>query len=211
MTSVIMVRHARTADNAARLFAGQSDTPVLDSALTAIAPWSQLRTEVPVAVFSSPQRRARQTAAGLFGSRGHSIDPRLAERHLGVLDGQSIDTVRREQPEIAEQLANDLQFAPAGGESAADVADRVRSFLSEVLTTWADNGPVVCVTHGGLMAITLRVLAGMTVRPQIANLEQISLRVNRTREQLDITYDGTLIPGGLVESPAAAAAAEAAR
>lgn len=171
---LILVRHARTAANEAGLLQGRrSDGPVLDDALTG-PDWHGRGLPRPDACYSSPQLRAQQTAAYLFAGRVLHVDARLAERDLGDLDGVPAQALRSAHPDVAARLAGDAGFVPAAGESAWDVAARFRSFLHD-LPAGVDT--VGCVTHGALIAIVLRLLAGVDESPRIQNLEAVRLRL----------------------------------
>ncbi|CAM3948495.1 MULTISPECIES: histidine phosphatase family protein [Tsukamurella] len=174
MTELVLVRHARTAANEADLLQGRrSDGPVLAGALTG-PDWVGRGLPVPDAYYSSPQLRAQQTAVHLFPGRVFHVDERLAERDLGDLDGMAAEALRSDHPDLAARLAGDARFVPPAGESALEVAARFRSFLRD-LPAGVDT--VGCVTHGALIAIVLRLLAGTRERSRIRNLEAVRLRL----------------------------------
>lgn len=173
MTELILVRHARTAANEADLLQGaRSDGPVLAGALTG-PDWVGRGLPAPDVYCSSPLLRAQQTAVYLFPGRACHVDTRLAERDLGELEGMPVPVLRSDHPDIAERLAEDAAYVPPAGESALDVAARFRSFLHD-LPAAADT--VGCVTHGALIAIVLRLLAGVDERSRIENLQAVRLR-----------------------------------
>lgn len=90
----------------------------------------------PTVVVSSPYRRAADTAAlaleGLDIRVDH--DERLRERDLGVLDGLTSAGIRARHPEEAARRdkLGKFYYQPPSGESWADVALRVRSFLHDL-------------------------------------------------------------------------------
>ncbi|WP_328858951.1 histidine phosphatase family protein [Williamsia herbipolensis] len=175
MTDIIMVRHARTEGNVRGLLQGRADSPVIVDELAAAAAWRERGLPEPDAVYCSPQRRARITAAYLLPDVAAVIDDRLAERDLGDIDGRVAQDLWAAEPDLAHAMAADPTFAPPGGESAEQVGARVRGLVGDLVRR--GDRLAACVTHGALMTITLRVLAGVEGRPHIENLQAVRLRV----------------------------------
>ena len=87
----------------------------------------------------SPYQRARQTLAIALGDEEPAplvvVDERLRDRELGILDLLTRLGVERFHPEEAERRRHLGKFyhRPPGGESWADVALRLRSFLRDAV------------------------------------------------------------------------------
>jgi len=135
-----LVRHGRTAENAAGLLLGRADPP-LDAVGRAQATALVAALPKPDRVVSSPLLRARQTAEA-FGAPV-SLDERWIELDYGTLDGTPLSETR---PEIWEQWRADIAFVPAGGESLATLGSRVRE-ACDALASLAADSEVVVVTH----------------------------------------------------------------
>ena len=93
-------------------------------------------------MFTSPLRRARETAAPIAAALNAEVvvDDRLIELDYGEWDGKSFPDLP--QDELA-RWRNDPTFAPPGGESLRAVTQRIDSFCTEMLA-----GPnVVAVSH----------------------------------------------------------------
>jgi len=90
------------------------------------------------AVWSSPYRRAAQTAL-LSLDAVPRLDERLRDRELGILDRLTSHGIAARYPEEAARRTSlgKFYYRPPGGESWADVALRLRSFLAELDTTHA--------------------------------------------------------------------------
>jgi broad specificity phosphatase PhoE len=95
--------------------------------------------QLPTVAYVSPYVRAVQTADLALEAAGLAdlpriVDERLREREFGVLDGLTIKGIRERFPEEADRRARLGKFyhRPPGGESWADVAQRVRSVLTEI-------------------------------------------------------------------------------
>jgi broad specificity phosphatase PhoE len=136
-----LVRHGRTAANAARLLLGQMDVPLDEvgaSQAEALGRIGSLRGAARVV--SSPLVRARQTAAAL--GPPVSVDHRWTEIDYGVFDGKELPAAR----EIWDGWDRDLGYRPAGGESLAALGRRVRLACDELWPEAAEVD-VVVVSH----------------------------------------------------------------
>ena len=113
----------------------------------------------------SPYIRARQTLLTALGTQGPPasviIDERLRDRELGILDLMTSRGVERLQPGEAERRRHLGKFyhRPPGGESWADVALRLRSFLRDV-TDSTGHGALV-VAHDAVVMLFLYLMLPM--------------------------------------------------
>lgn len=151
--TLTLVRHGESvgnlADNAAREAGAETlDLKVRDADVelsdtgrqqaAALRRWldGRPRDERPTVAVASPYRRAADTAAlaleGLDVPIEH--DERLRERDLGVLDRLTGAGIRARHPAEADRrrLLGKFYYQPPSGESWADVALRVRSFLDDL-------------------------------------------------------------------------------
>ncbi len=107
----------------------------------------------PSAVLCSPYVRARQTAELLLDAAGLAglplvVDERLREREFGALDGLTSKGIAAQFPEEAERrrVLGKFYHRPPGGESWADVLQRLRTLLHEVRRDY-DGQRVLIVAH----------------------------------------------------------------
>jgi broad specificity phosphatase PhoE len=111
----------------------------LDQAQALGLGFTPLMDDQSVAVWSSPYVFAVQTARIAVASSGRDLpiicDERLRDRGLGVLDLLTREGVARRFPLEARrrQWWGKFYHRPPGGESWADVALRLRSFLADLL------------------------------------------------------------------------------
>jgi broad specificity phosphatase PhoE len=137
---LILVRHGRTAANAAGLLQGRRDNPldpVGEAQALAIA-----RALGPVdRVITSPLQRARSTAAAI--SEDLVVDDRWVELDYGVFDGKAQGDLAAD---VWDHWRADPEYAPPGGESLADLDRRVAAALDE-LAQDAQRSDVVVVSH----------------------------------------------------------------
>jgi broad specificity phosphatase PhoE len=131
--------------------------------LQAAALGARLRDALPaeVALFSSPYHRALQTARIALGEQAPlRIDERLRDRELGVIDALTTLGVERRLPDEAarRRWVGKLYYRPPGGESWADLALRLRSFLRDLPPVET----VAVFAHDAIVSVFLYVLLGMT-------------------------------------------------
>lgn len=135
------------------------DDPPLAEGAAAPVPLPQ-----PGAAWSSPERRALQTAA-LLGLTP-AIDPALRDCDYGRWRGRSLAEIGAQEPDGLAAWIADPAAKPHGGESVCDVVARVGRWLDE---RCRDRGRVVAVTHGAVIraAIVHAIRAGPASCPHI--------------------------------------------
>ncbi len=157
-TSVILVRHGQSEGNLAaesaqrerlqriRVPARDPDVALSDLGrrqASAVGHWlAELPdSERPGVVWTSPYRRARETAeaalAVVEAELDLRIDERLRDRDMGITDMLTASGIRAHYPEEAErrEWIGKFYYRPPGGESWADVAQRVRGVLTDITNT----------------------------------------------------------------------------
>jgi probable phosphoglycerate mutase len=155
---VLLVRHGETDENARARFQGRIDTELNDRGREQSHALAQaLRDEGLRAVYSSPLRRAHETARIVGAAIGLEpiLDDRLVEADAGAWSGRLIaDILAAERGEYARWRAADPTFRFPGGESVAEQAQRIAAALADVA---AGPLPALVVTHGG----TIRAIEGV--------------------------------------------------
>ena len=137
---LILLRHGRTAANAAGLLQGRVDNELDDvGRVQAVACAAALAR--PARVVSSPLIRARQTAEALGCPM--EIDERWIELDYGVWDGRPV----REVPAHTwAAWRSDPTFVPPDGESLAALQVRVEEAIADLAEAAAQQD-IVVVTH----------------------------------------------------------------
>jgi broad specificity phosphatase PhoE len=138
---LVIVRHGRTAANAAGLLLGRHDPPLDEVGLTQAAAIGRALGPVDHVV-CSPLGRCRETAARIDAPEVH-VDDRWIELDYGEFDGRPFADL---PPGTWERWRSDVTFTPPGGESLVALGERVRTALDE-LSPMACEGTVVVVTH----------------------------------------------------------------
>jgi len=140
---IAFVRHGQTELNRSGRLQGRLDVPLSDLGRRQARALGRGFASEPVRrVFSSPLRRAYETAAAIAGAHNLAVevDDRLVELDYGEWDGLPLGDV----PVTDWQAWRaDPEFAPPGGERLVDVTARVAAFCAEV----GDPGLVIAVSH----------------------------------------------------------------
>jgi alpha-ribazole phosphatase len=145
---IYLVRHGRTALNAAGLLQGRVDEPLDEVGVRQLTQVGErLAVEAPGAtVISSPLLRARQSSDLLADALGVSdveVDDRWIELDYGVFDATPVSEV---PADIWQAWRTDPDFRPDGGESFAELDDRVHRACDDLLERHV-GADVIVVSH----------------------------------------------------------------
>jgi broad specificity phosphatase PhoE len=141
---IAFVRHGETAHNRDGRLQGRADIELSDRGADQVV---RLARRFPAgsltSVFTSPLRRARQTADAIAAVCGVpvEVDERLVELDYGDWDGRALAEI---SADAWSTWRADPEFAPPGGESLAAVTARVAEFCRERLRA---DGTVAAVSH----------------------------------------------------------------
>jgi broad specificity phosphatase PhoE len=219
IVDIVLVRHGESLGNVAREGAEadgidriplewrDADTPLseLGRAQAAAAAVAVAALDPrPAEVWTSPYVRAAGTAAAIGDALGLPpvIDERLRDRELGVLDGLTSHGVRRlfADETTRRRSLGKFYYRPPGGESWADVALRVRSFLADPVPGNEPGGDrrIVLVTHDAVVLLVRYVLEGLSEAALLdvafaGSVPNASItRVTRTDGRWQTTMFGTV-------------------
>ena len=127
----------------------------LDPPLRSVPPPSEL---VVRSVFTSPLRRASDTAASLFPLIQATVLEELFEISLGEWDGLIWAEVEQRDPALAARKMEDwFGVTPPGGEDHETILRRAAVALSVVRQS---AQPAAIVAHAGINAILWQLLTG---------------------------------------------------
>lgn len=152
-----LIRHPRPAV-APGLCYGRSDLALAED-VAAVA--AKLGPLLPAAapLYSSPLQRCRLLAEQLHAAP--RLDARLQEMDFGRWEMQAWEDIERSA--LDAWAADPLYYRPPGGETVAELRQRVREFLAEL-----PSGPAVLVTHGGVIKLIAAELEGLEEREWLA-------------------------------------------
>ena len=161
---LLLLRHGETAWNRERRYQGWTDTPLSAEGLVqAEAAARELKEHAFAAVYASPLRRARDTAAAIAAPHGLEVetDPAFKELGFGEWEGLTLEEARARDTALYEGWARTPHlFSPPGGESLAQARERVLSGLERLRAGHQDE--VVClVAHGIPVRILILEVLGL--------------------------------------------------
>jgi broad specificity phosphatase PhoE len=153
----VLIRHGQTDANRDGIIAGRLEAQLTEAGREAAEALAALPWEGPLAVFSSPQKRAHQTAALAFPEADILLHEGLRERSWGDLEGRPTG------------LQTPREATPPGGESWAELQARVAATITDCLTRSPRGHLTVLVAHSGIIRATRAVTGGDAGGPSPAN------------------------------------------
>jgi len=160
-TTIVLVRHGETDWNRERRFQGHADMPLNDTGRQQARELADvLRGEELAAVYTSPLRRASETAeivAEHLGLETRWLEG-LREIDVGDWQGLTVDEVKARFPEGADV---DWRSGWPNGETHEELGARVIPSLLD-LERQHPESRVLGVTHAGPIRVALAVSAGLS-------------------------------------------------
>jgi probable phosphoglycerate mutase len=210
VAKLILIRHGQSAANVAFPLADEQD--LLESGLSgrdtdveltelgvaqarAVGQWlAALAPEaLPEVVITSPYLRARETwrvaaAASGLALPAPSTDDRLVDRLTGELEMLTRAAIRQRYPDERARLeqAGEYGYRPPGGETFADIADRLGSFLEDLNREHAGER-VLVVAHDAVVLMMRYVIEGL----DWTRLEAIVAESGQVRNASITSFDGS--------------------
>lgn len=150
---IVLLRHGRTASNAAGIWQGQLDVPLDEVGVVEAGRAARvLRVLPPVRVVSSDLSRAVATAAAVAVESALEVETDSAFRELdaGLWQGRSAEEIEQRWPQeqAAWRAGQDVRLG--GGETRSEAAARVVEAL-ERHAAGTPSGVLLVVGHGGSM------------------------------------------------------------
>lgn len=166
MPTLLLVRHGQTDWNVEGRWQGQADAPMNDKGRAqARALADQLNGWRVDAIWSSDLQRALETAQIIADRQGKPVhaDRRLREINLGRWEGMLVTDIKQRYPQEWAERRRDVRNSRApGGESVAEVAERVQRAADDVARQWP-AGRVLLVSHGVSLAALICQSRGVTL------------------------------------------------
>ncbi len=156
---LLLIRHAESQGNYEGRLQGRKEFPLTERGIKqAQALGGRLATTQVAAVYSSPIRRAQDTAVAVAAQAGIEVvlEPRLQEYDFGEqLSGLTWQEIREQEPEIVSALVrNDSEFPRYPGEEGRGAfRDRVCAAMAEIAERHREDEYVAVVTHAGPIVV----------------------------------------------------------
>jgi ribonuclease H / adenosylcobalamin/alpha-ribazole phosphatase len=148
-TVTILLRHGQTLMSVQKRYAGRSDVPLTERGVQQAGAAAKRLASAGVGVIvTSPLLRAVQTAQEVAAAVGAPVvtDEGFRETDFGAWDGLTFAEVRERWPAEMTAWLADPEEAPPGGESFAEVSQRVTDALHRVLAG-QEGQTVLIVSH----------------------------------------------------------------
>jgi probable phosphoglycerate mutase len=180
-TRLFLVRHGATQLSAEDRFAGATDVDLSDEGRAQASRLAErLRDDQVVAVYCSPLRRTRDTAA--LVAIPHGLEPiedaGLREIDHGHWEGLTRSEVEtRYHDEYVRWEEDPFTFAPQGGECGLDVMARALPVIRRIVETHRGQN-VVVVSHKATIRLVISSLLGFDARGYRDRLDQAPACLN---------------------------------
>jgi broad specificity phosphatase PhoE len=146
---LILVRHGESVANAQGLIIGRTDAALTELGREQATAARSLLSAPVADLRTSPLSRARDTAALLGLERPAVVDDRWVEVDYGEFECRPLSAV---PAAVWQQWRSDRAFRPAGGETLAEVDERITAACEELFAAEGEgarrpDGDVVVVSH----------------------------------------------------------------
>ena len=164
--TLYLVRHGETDWNKDQRYQGQTDIPLNETGRAQAARNGEILKSLMPGIasadfISSPLSRAIETMEILRRGLGLDVkayrtEPKLLEVHYGHWEGHLASELQASDPEgVAGKNADVFGWRPRGGESYADLQDRISDWLQTV------DRDTVAISHGGVSRVARGAVLGL--------------------------------------------------
>ena len=162
-TRIILVRHGETAANREFRYIGTRDDALTEHGQTQARHIAEALSLLPVAaVYSSPRRRAYETALPVASRHGLTVQvvDDLREGDFGRWEGLSRAEVMAQDAEHLRAWERDTSLAPPDGESLDAMQQRVSAVIAKLVQAHPEQ-TIVLVSHVGPVKAVLCTALGV--------------------------------------------------
>ena len=203
MTQIFLVRHGQSEGNLFRRVQGQTDVELTADGRAQLPYLTKRFAETPLAaVYTSPLRRAEETAAAIVGGWDIPVfaDKRLIEMCFGAWEMRPWGEVNLESPELKRAFLHDPdRWHVPGSEAHTAVQKRMLAAMTDIAR--ANDGKTVAVAcHGmAIRAFLARILGVPSERifedvPLVNNTSVTLLRFENDTFSVLYVNDTTHLP-----------------
>ncbi len=166
MLELVLIRHGETEGNLRTTALGVTDLPLTERGRRQASSLARVFTlEKPEAVYSSPLKRATETAEPIAKKHHMLVETMLdlEERNFGIWENMPVEEIRAVYPEeYAAWEENLADYVIPQGESAQEAYTRNARFVDTIIRRHTE-GKIVVVTHLGCIRNMLAHLLGMGI------------------------------------------------
>ena len=194
---LLLIRHGQTIWNSQLRTQGLTDielneTGRLQSERLAI----RLSQSSIDAIYASPLRRAKETAAAIAAPHGLTVTEHslLIERNFGIWEGEPFQSLLEKYPNQIKQWENDpLAYTPPEAEPLIDVLSRCMGFLTEIQNAYQEAQTVLVVGHSVPLRLMIAQLIGLAPQRihslRLDNAAYTELRLGKNNPILTVLND----------------------
>ena len=166
---LLLIRHAESVGNSELRLQGRTEFPLTERGRRQAEELAAMLAGRSIsAVYSSPIRRAADTAEAIAGQLGLAaeLQSALQEYDFGELSGLTWPEIRERRPRLIEELLSDSGDYPSypGEEGREPFRRRVSQAMWDIAERHAGDGAVAVVTHAGPIAVFLLDVLGRGYR-----------------------------------------------
>lgn len=191
MLILLFIRHAESIGNQQGRMQGHRDYALSDHG------WEQAQClaqrlasdfVAPTCMYSSPIRRAEQTAQVILNGQPYPVplvyDPRLSEGHPGIFQGLTWAEACERYPNLCSQLETSFDWIPVPkADSPSAIRHRASTWLNDILSHHQNGDRLWVVAHEWILYHLISVLLGSDRTWQLpiahTGLFEFSLDINR--------------------------------
>lgn len=156
-----IIRHGKTYWNEEKRIQGWADIELTEDGRRVAVESAEGMKDIHFdAIYSSPLKRAKDTACILRGDRNLPViaDERIKEIGFGVLEGADFTQIRGDKTSkfVSFFEAPEKYEAPEGGETFEEITVRAADFLKEILEKHKEDERVMIVAHGAINKAMMR-------------------------------------------------------
>ena len=163
MTEIILVRHGETEWNVSQTYRGRADVALDEVGVKQAELLGEYLSDWKLeAIYSSPLRRARDTANAIARHQNAKVQVAsgLTDFDYGSWQGLPEAEVRKLYPDLHQEWrTNPHLVTMPGGESLGDVAERARGVVKEAVSRY--QGSVALVSHRVVNKVLICSLLGL--------------------------------------------------
>lgn len=157
MIELFFIRHGATKGNLQRRYIGRTDEALCALGREQATALKEKAIHVD-AVYVSPLRRARETAAILFPDQGYRAVEDFRETDFGIFEGKTADELSGD-PQYRAWLDSGCRGNVPGGESVQEVNSRCRDAFLNIIRNTGDGESLAFVVHGGTIMSLMEAFA----------------------------------------------------
>lgn len=200
---IFIIRHGLTTSNLEGRYTGALDVDVCEEGFAEILGLKE-KYEYPNVgkVYSSPKKRALQTARAIYPEMTPTTVEDLQEYNFGIFEGHTLEEIK-EWDSFKEWMQSGGKKAPEGGEDVMVFKERIIEGLHSVILDMMKNNitQAALITHGGLVRALLEA-CGLPQMPathwEVNNGTGYTLMVNTMLWQNDKKFEVfTPVPYGI--------------